>query len=703
MLGRVADLTWKHPRAVLVAVGVLAVVALVFGARVEERLKPAGFSDPASESEIASDRLLRELGHEPVPGIVVLVDRAGDLRSPAVRQDVARLADELAAIPHVRRVENPLAGGPRTLVARDERSLLLTAFLATDDEEARGAAAEQADERLRSEVARVRVGGFATSFNDVNEAVREDLVKAELIAFPALAILLLVVFRGLVAAFIPLVIGGLSILASFLTLRVLTEFVDASIFALNIVTALGLGLAVDYGLLMVSRYREELERDGPTREAHRRTVETTGRAVVYSGLTVAAALAALVVLPQRFLYSMGAGGACVALFAAGVALFTVPALLALLGERVNALSIRRGPAVSDASGGWYRLARWVMRRPVPTALASGAVLLAAALPLLGATWTGPSAETVPSGFESRAVSDAVGRDFPPGAEYPISVTLDGAATDAELARLAERIAALDGIAATGAFRRLGPDLAQATFGPDGNPLGDRVQAAVREIRAIDGPAPLLVAGNTAEFIDLKDSLVDHLPLVGALIATTTLLLLFLLTGSVVLPVKTLLMNVLTMAATMGIVVVGFQYGVLHSPLDYDGPSAIEVSMLVVLFAVTFGLATDYAVLVMARIKELHDAGLPNEEAVAVGIARTGRVITAAALLLAIVFVCFATGRIFFMKEIGIGQAAAVLIDASIVRALLVPSLMRLFGEWNWWAPRPLRVVHERLIARYVEG
>jgi RND superfamily putative drug exporter len=704
VFGRIADLTWKHPKRVLAVVGLFAVVAAAFGGRVEEHLKPAGFSDPASESHIASERLLRELGYDAVPGIVVLVSaRQGgeplDLRSPELRREARRLSRQLDSIPHVRRVENPLEGASGSLIARDRSSFMLSGFLDTRDEDTRGDAAASARERLSSERAQVRIGGFATAFNDVNEAVREDLLKAELIAFPLLLVLLLVVFRGVVAALIPLAIGGLSIVAAFLTLRVMATFVDTSIFALNLVTALGLGLAVDYGLLLVSRYREELERDGPTREAHRRVVETAGRAVLYSGLTVAAALAALVVLPQRFLYSMGAGGASVALFAAAVALFTVPALLALLGERVNALSVRRGPAVSDVSGGWYRLAWGVMRRPVPVALVSGAVLLAAAAPLMGAKWTGPSAETVPSGFEAREVSDATARDFAPEVEYPVSVTVDGVASKAELARLNQRIDSLEGIGSATPFRRISDDVAQANFGPAGNPLGDTVQDAVRDIRRFDASAPLLVSGNTAEFVDLKDSLLDHLPLVAGLITATTLLLLFLLTGSVILPVKTLLMNVLTMAATLGIVVIGFQHGLLHTPLDYDGPSAIEVSMLVVLFAVTFGLATDYAVLVVARIKELHDQSLPNGEAVATGIARTGRVITAAAALLAVVFLCFTTGRIFFMKEIGIGQAAAVLIDASIVRALLVPSLMRLFGSWNWWAPRPLRLVHERLRQR----
>jgi RND superfamily putative drug exporter len=695
---RIADLTWQRPKLVLGAVVAFVLVALAFGGRVEEHLKPAGFNDPSSESKRAQRLLIEQLGHDGVPAIVVLVRARADgaplaLRSPAVQRELGRLARELGAVKAVARVDAPLRGAHPELVARNGESALLTGFLTSGDEDVAGRAAEDAARALRSSALRAQVGGFAAGFNEVNDTTRSDLVKAELIAFPVLGLLLLIVFRGVVAASIPLLVGALSVAGTFLALRIMSELVDTSIFALNISTALGLGLAVDYGLLLVSRYREELARHGPTREAHRRVVETAGRTIVYSGLTVAAAMAALTIMPQRFLYSMGAGGAFVSIFAALAALIMVPALLALLGERVNALSLRRGPAVSDPSGGWYRLAAGVMRRPIPVALGSAAVLLALALPVLSVDLTGPSAETIPRGKPSRIVSDTIERDYPRGLEAPISVTVAGRATDAELARLQRRIAVIDGVAGSAPFRRISQRTAQASFAAEGKALSDLPQQAVRDIRALD--APLLVSGNTAEFIDLKQSLRATAPVVVGLIALTTFALLFLLTGSVVLPIKTLVMNVLTLAATLGVVVAAFEWGILDGPLDYFGPAATETSMIVVLFAVTFGLATDYAVLVLARIKELHDGGLPNQEAVAVGIARTGRVITAAAICLAAVFAAFATSSVFFMKQIGIGQAAAVLIDASIVRALLVPALMRLFGDWNWWAPSPLRRFQRR--------
>ena len=544
----------------------------------------------------------------------------------------------------------------------------------------------------------VRMGGFAPSFNEVNDQTREDLTKAELIAFPILALLLLLVFRGVVAAAIPLVIGVFSILGTFLMLRLMAGVVDTSLFALNIATALSLGLAVDYALLMVSRYREEIEEGGATREAHRKMVLTAGRTALFSGFTVAVAMAALVLFPQRFLYSVGVAGAVVGLLSAVIAVLVVPAALALLGTRMNALSVRRGPAVSDGSGTWYRIAWGVMRRPVVVALASGALLLAAAAPLLWTVLTGPSAEAVPPGQPSYQANEVIEDAYPRSVTEPTVVAVRGTPDQRRLAALSRRIAGLDGIAGGTPFARAGPDLAYATFAPDRAALSASAQDAVDTIRSLRPPGveDVLVTGNTARFMDEKESLVGHLPLVAAVVALSTFVLLFMLTGSVVIPVKTLLMNTLTLAATLGLLVVAFQAGVLDTPLDYIGPAAVEVTSLVFLFAVIFGLATDYAVLVVARIKEQHDLGVPNDEAVAVGIGRTGRVITAAAMMIAVVFLAFGVSSVFFMKQIAVGQAVGVLLDATIVRALLVPSLMALLGDWNWWAPAPLK----RLQARF---
>jgi uncharacterized membrane protein YdfJ with MMPL/SSD domain len=704
MLERIADLTWHRPKLVLALVGVFVVVAGALGRNIEDHLKAAGFTDSASESERATALLRDELGYDPDPGIVVLVrdpdGRRLDTQSPAVRQEVDRIAAVVADARHVGHVVNPLEDRRegRPLVARDGRSLVITGHLSTEDaEDEGGEAADDVKSGIGSSPLDVGVGGFATSFNEVNDQTRSDLTKAELIAFPVLAILLLLVFRGVVAASIPLVIGVISILGTFVVLRVMASFVDTSLFAQNIATGLSLGLAVDYALLLVSRYREELDRDGATREAHRRTVATAGRTVLFSGFTVAAALAGLVLFPQRFLYSLAVAGAAVGVLSALIAVLVVPSMLALLGTRINALAIRRGPAVSDESGGWYRLARGVMRRPVAVAAASSALLLAAAAPLLSTILTGPSAEAVPPGQPAYEVNEYVEAHYSRGVTEAITVTVSGDVSPAELSRLNRRIAATSGVADASPFARASERTAYANFGPAEPALSGTAQNAVDEIRAegVSPGAELLVSGNTARFIDQKESIAEHLPPVVAIIAGTTLVLLFLLTGSILLPLKTLVMNALTLAATLGILVLAFQEGWLQAPLDYTGPEAIEITSLVFLFAIIFGLATDYAVLVMARIKEQHDLGASNEDAVATGLGRTGRVISAAALCIAVVFLAFAVSPVFFMKEVAVGQALGVVIDATIVRALLVPALMRLFGQWNWWAPAPLKRLQRR--------
>jgi putative drug exporter of the RND superfamily len=705
MLDFVARLTWRRPKLVLALSGLFLVVAGGLGHDVERHLKAAGFTDSASQSERATALLHRELGYEASPGIVVLVrDRGGgrlDVADPAVRREVDRVARALEQTRFVGHVVNPLRDRRegRALLERDGRSLVLAAHLSTQDIESDGGeAAEEAQRRIGSSPLDVRMGGFGVSFNEVNDETREDLTRAELIAFPILTVLLLLVFRGVVAAAVPLLLGVASVLGTFLVLRVMAGLVDTSLFALNVATALSLGLAVDYALLMVSRFREEVERAGAaTEEAHRRTVLTAGRTILFSGLTIAAAMASLIIMPQRFLYSIGAAGAAVGLLSATMAVLAVPAVLALLGTRINALAIRRGPAISDDSTGWYRVARAAMRRPVLVALGCTALLLAAASPLLRTELTGPSAEAVPPSQPSYAVNQYIESNFSRGVAFPISVTVPEPASPAQLASLQRQIAALDGIDGGTPFVRASPTVAFANFVPAQPALDERVQDAVHEIRALrlPGGGELLVSGNTARFIDEKESLVEHLPLVGAMIAGLTLLLLFALTGSILLPIKTLLMNVLTLGASLGVIVLAFQDGHLDGLFAYTGPAALEVTSLAFLVVVTFALATDYAVLVMARIKEQHDRGASNEDAVAIGIGRTGRVITAAAAAIAVVFLAFGVSKVFFMKQISIGEAVAVLVDTTIVRALLVPALMGLFGEWNWWAPGPLQRLHAR--------
>ncbi|KRA31133.1 hypothetical protein ASD81_16775 [Nocardioides sp. Root614] len=702
---RLARLTWRHPKKILLAAFGFVLVAGFFGHDVEHHLKAAGFTDPSSESEQAGDVLSDALGYTAQPGLVVLLrDPDGgpiDVASPEIITEVDRLADAMRASSYVGHVVNPLddlAAAPG-LVPADRESIALTAQLATSDLEDKGGLADESVRKhVTSDLLDVGYGGYAPSFNEVNDQTRKDLQNAELIAFPLLGILLLIVFRSVVAAFVPLLLGALSIVGTLFALRIMASLVDTSLFALNIATALSLGLAVDYALLIVSRHREETAEHGYTEEAHRRTVASAGRTAVFSGLTVAGAMAALVVMPQRFLYSVGAAGAVVGVLSAAMAVIVVPALLAVLGPRINALSIRRGPAVSDTSTRWLRVARAVMKRPVLVAVATTVVLLALAAPLLGTHLTGPSAQAVPPGQQSYEVNAYLSDHYDRAVTEGLSLTVDGPATDGELEALRQQIAGIDGVADTiPPFVRVSDAVAYTIGAFEGPALSGTSQDALADVRDIAAPAGarLLTAGNTASFVDEKQSLVSNAPLTIGLVVVLTVGLLFLLTGSVLLPLKTLLMNAMTLAASLGILVIVFEHKFLVGLLDYPGPYAVEVTSLVFLFAVAFALATDYAVLVMARVKELRDGGMSNEDAVAHGVARTGRIISAAALMIAVVFAAFAVSPVFFMKQIAVGMALGVIIDATIVRALLVPSLMRLLGEANWWAPGPLRRLHDR--------
>jgi uncharacterized membrane protein YdfJ with MMPL/SSD domain len=547
------------------------------------------------------------------------------------------------------------------------------------------------------------VGGPALAQEQVNKQVEKDLQMAEMLAFPLLFLLSLLFFRSLVASLLPLMIGGLAIVGTFLLLRLASELTSVSIFALNLTTGLGLGLAIDYSLFVVSRYREEIAKDGPGLEAMRRTMATAGRTVFFSSLTVAAAVASLIIFPQRFLYSMGLGGSLVALLAATVALTVLPAVLTLLGTRVNSLSpsFLQRRAESDArpadSGFWYRLSRFVMRRPVPVATISAAVLLVAGIPFLGMKFTSVDAQILPESATARQVDDAMRADFPPFRDTPIQVAVEGGGPRAA-AQVRAEVSRVPGVAAALPPRPLRNrvTLVQAIAS---NPfISQQAKDTVKGIRDLPEPAgtQVLVSGGSADFLDFQSSLKQHLPIAVAIIVISTLIILFLMTGSVVLPVKALLMNLLNLSAVLGILVLIFQDGRLQGFLSYTSQGALEQTMPILLAAVVFGLATDYAVFLLSRIKEARDRGASDAESVAIGLERTGRIVTAAALLFAVAVGAFATSQIIFIKEWGLGVAFAVLIDASIIRALLVPSLMELLGRWNWWAPRPLRRLHDRL-------
>ena len=541
-------------------------------------------------------------------------------------------------------------------------------------------------------------GGPVPVFVDINTQVSEDIAKAESLSIPLLVILLILVFGSLVAGSLPLAVGLVSILGAFTALRALSLFGDVSIFSVNIVTMLGLGLAIDYSLFVVSRFREELRAGSSVEDAVARTVATAGRTVAFSGLTVAVALSSLLFFPQNFLRSMGAGGISAVLVAMVAALTVLPALLGVLGPKVDALAVplpwnrRRLAGSSDPdSGGWARLARGVMRRPVPVLIAVVAVLLVLGAPFLRVAFGGVDSRVLPTGTESRVAAEAIQQDFPgSSASSPMDVVIRDAQDPAAVASYVSALAAVPGVTSADVVRSEGGSAHVVVTYP-GLPQDSASLALVEDVRAVPTPAgaEVLVGGASAAQVDLLDGLGDRLPWVGLFLALTMFVLLFLAFGSVVLPIKAMIMNILSLSATFGILVWGFQDGNLAGALGFTSTGFLEATQPILIFAMAFGLSMDYEVFLLSRIREEWDASHDNTRSVARGLQRTGGIITSAALLFVVVVGAFATSGIVFIAMIGVGLTVAVLVDATLVRALLVPATMRLLGRWNWWAPAPM--------------
>jgi RND superfamily putative drug exporter len=633
-----AQLAYSRPWAILVSALLVAIVGGALGASTPTHLSSSDddFQDKSSQSWQALQLISHRTGVVPGPSIVVVAPAGG------VRSDVATLrADPSIALVRV-------------------HGRVIGAFLR------RGARAGETARRLQHRLTGL-VGGAAVASEQVRTQSERDLFRAELIAFPLLVLLGIWIFRGVVAALLPVAAGVMSIATTLALLRGANTFAPISVFALNLVTGAGLGLAIDYSLLLVSRYREELHRTGPGLEALRTTLTTAGRTVAFSAVTVAAAFASLLVFPLAFLRSMAIGGIIVAPFAGLVALTVVPALFALLGTRIDALAIRT--TAPPREGGWYRFAHAVMRHPGPIAAGSAALLIALGLPFLHVRFTAVNASVLPESASAHKVQNVV------GASTPMHVVAPTRAA-------AEQVRRLPDVASVGAPARLG-DLWTFDVVPATADLSGRTKTLVRTIRGIPG---VKVAGLTAWYLDTSRSLLDHAPLALAILALAVMTLLFFVTRSVILPVKAVIMNALSLCAAFGVLVWVFQDGRLEGVLRYHSERGLELTQPVLLFAIAFGLATDYGVFLLARIREAHDDGLENREAVALGLERTGRVVTAAALLFCVAVGSFATSGIVLVKVMGVGIALAVAIDASLVRALLVPSLMALLGDWNWWQP-----------------
>jgi uncharacterized membrane protein YdfJ with MMPL/SSD domain len=672
---RFARISVRRPRLVLAVVVVVAVLAAFLGRDAPDHLsnRESDFTSWQSESFETARELEKERpkGWSGPPNVAIFVQKEAK---------ALRVSEELNRLPQVRSVI------PKVFPSRRKDLFAVLGWLRKELPEG-PAAAEVAQELERPGV---RVGGLGVVRYEFTQMAERDLRRAELIAFPLLLLAGLWVFRGLIAALLPVVVGALTLMVVLGCIKALTEFLPLSLFALNIAMALALGLVVDYALLMVSRFREELAAGRSSVEAANVTVATAGRTVAISCGAISAAACSLLVFPISFVQSAAVTGIAVSLVAGSVSLLVLPALLTLLGGRVNALTPVRWRRNLDrtarprSAGFWYRTARFVMRNPVPVALASASLLTLMALPALGMRFTGFDTTSLPPGSEIRAFAEDARENFKHPGLGEIGLAIHGGPRTAK--RVSERVEDLSertGLAIPAPYGlKHTPRLWQLNLNPTSPILSGRSKELVHQLRAMD--APMTVTGDTAAYIDTARALERHLPYAIAILAAVTLLFFGLATRSLVLPIKAMLMNFLGFAATCGFLVFVFQDGHLEEALAYESQNALVLAMPVVLAAGAFGLLTDYGLFLLMRIKEAREEGSPDREAIALGLERTGRIITAAAFLFCLAVGPFATSEVLLLKEGVMGVAVAVLLDAFVVRPFLVPSLMVILGKWNWW-------------------
>ncbi|WP_030161566.1 MMPL family transporter [Streptomyces sp. NRRL S-244] len=713
--GRWTRFVTARPRLSLLLALVVTALAVLAGGGVADRMGSGGWEDPDARSTYAAKVLEREFPGSQ-PNLLLLVDAAGPGASgvddPAVAAEAERLTAQLASEQGVAGVGSYWRTHLPALRSEDGRQALIAARV-LGDEKTRAAVLERIAPHYRGGHGPVNVslGGPVAVQREVTTTIQEDLLRAEVIALPVTLVLLVLVFGSAVAALLPLGVGIVAILGTNAVLRGLTEFTDVSVFAQNLTTALGLGLAIDYALFIVRRFREELAAGRDPAAAVGATLRTAGRTVLFSALTVAVSLSAMLFFPMYFLRSFAYAGVAVVLLAAAAALILLPAALVLLGERVNSLDLRRlwrrnrpgagagtpgAAAGAEAGRGWAWTTALVMRRAPVFAIATTAGLLLLGLPFLGVKFGSVDDRQLPETAASHLVQQQIRDGFPGSPGAGLTVLAEGAAGPADLAAYRDRLAALPGVRVDGPVSSGSrPGYAYISVVTDGEPVGQRAQDLVGEVRKVDAPFDTAVTGQAAVLVDAQKAISEKLPAALALVVLATLLLVFLLTGSVLIPVQAVLLNALSLTAMFGAVVWVFQDGHLSGPLSFTSTGDIETTLPVLMFCIAFGLSMDYGVFLISRIKEEYERTGDHEGAVRTGLVRTGGLITAAAVILAVVMVAIGSSRVTNTKMLGLGIALAVLMDALVVRSLLVPAVMKLTGRATWWAPGPLRRLHER--------
>ncbi|WP_433162018.1 MMPL family transporter [Kribbella sp. CA-247076] len=694
MFEKLGRFSYRRRRLVLALTGIFVAVGLAWGTGVFGSLANGGFDAPDTEAANAVATIERTIGRTG-SDVILLYRSDRTVADPGFRRSVE---SHLSSLPSadVTSAQTYWTTRSPAFVSKDQHSTYAVLTLAGADEEQRLETFHQVADRLRAAPPGldVQVGGAVAIFEEVNTQTERDIVRAETISMPIVLVLLVIVFGGLVAASLPLFVGALAILGAFVLLRGLSAVTDVSIFSINIVTMIGLGLAIDYALFIVTRFREELAKGNDVETALAVTMSTAGRTVAFSGITVGVAISSLVLFPVMFLRSMAYGGAAAVAVAMVAALTALPALLAVLGHRVNSLRIFKARKAAVEHGAWYRLAHSVMKRPVRYVIVLLPLLLVLGIPFLQAQLGGVDHRALPSGATSRTVTETLQRDFAGAGGSDIFVAVRFSSPPADpTAALSGYVGALgqlddvDGVRLGGYSDGVASVVVHTHFTGQELPARDVVHD-VRAVRAPPGTS-VEVGGETASVIDLLDVLAERAPWMAGFIVVVTFVLLFVAFGSFVLPAKALVMNVLSLSAAFGAMVWIFQDGNLAGLLDFTPAGFLDATNPVLLFAVLFGLSMDYEVFLLSRIREEYDRTGDNTQAVALGLQRTGGIITSAALLLIIVVAAFSTSGIVFVKMIGVGLVIAIALDATVVRALLVPATMRLLGRANWWAPAPL--------------
>jgi len=671
---------------VLIAFGTLAGLAI-------PRLSGGGYSNPGSDAAKAST-YLTDTFHVKDPAIVIEVKSTSSVQDPAVVASATALEKELGAEKGVlKTLSYWSAGGAPTLVSKDGKAAYLFVYSTEKDPLKAKSLGKLIATKYTGTYKNltIYVGGLATFNSAINDKISKDLALAETISIPLTFLLLVFVFGGLISSATPLIVGVSAILGSMAIIYLISLFTGVSIFALNLITGMGLGLGIDYALLMVNRFREELHEGKSVEDAIVNTVKTAGKTVFYSGITVIITLASLTFFPLMFLKSFGYAGISVVAMAIFAALIPFPAILALIGQRIDKYVVRKSAITPKSDGRWAQTARFVMRRPIAVVVLSLTILAVIAAPIKNIVFSQADARVLPASSQTAIASAMAIADFPGQEANPVEVIIpNGIGKQSEIAAYEEQIAKVPGIVRVSPVQIAG-NAVRFSAVHSMSPRTNEAQAMIEAIRKLPAPAGTLVGGVAADYTDTQGGIAKTLPWALGWIAIGVLILLFMFTGSIILPIKAVLLNVLSLGAMMGALTWIFIDGHLGWLVgSFTNTHTIDTSMVLLISVVTFGLSMDYEVFLLSRIKEEHEAGMKNVDAVATGLQRSARIITAAALLLAVVFATFVTSGVTNIKMLGFGVAFAIILDATLIRGLLVPALMRLFGERNWWAPKALK-------------